>query len=94
MEKWSKISELQMKFGNPENIKIYDRKRTYKGEAKVRLITADLLATGMQEEMVTMYMLSDMILIGGTQEGRQILLKYLYLDNNSFIGDIEDGKIL
>jgi hypothetical protein len=66
MQKYSKIAELQTKFGNPENIKIYDRKRSYLGEAKVKLITSDLLATSHKDEMVTMYMLSDMILIGGT----------------------------
>ena len=49
MQKWSCISQLQITFGNPDNIKIYDRKRRYKGEAKVKLITSDLLTTGLQE---------------------------------------------
>ena len=47
MKRHDKIHDLQVMFGDPENVKIFNSKRKYISQTKVRLVTSDLFAAGM-----------------------------------------------
>ena len=51
-------------FGEPENLRIFDVKRRYIGDFKIKLVTSDYKCADLHKENVTLYILSDMLLVG------------------------------